>query len=81
MTPSHLAPQTCSVLDECLNGLRTLRLDIATWEKDAYRRAQGWAGENGDRTTEIMRAIASRMKAAIHLSNFEKEDQRARRRG
>jgi len=30
--------------------LRTLRLAIATWEKGASWRDQGWAGENGDRS-------------------------------
>jgi hypothetical protein len=29
-----------------------MRLAIAAWEKGASWRAQGWAGENGDRTIE-----------------------------
>ncbi len=32
------------------NGPSNKRLAIATWEKGASRRAQGWAGENGDRS-------------------------------
>jgi len=44
-----LAPQTWSVQDVVWTALRTLRLAIAIWVKGASWRAQGWAGENGDR--------------------------------
>ena len=49
-----LAPQTWSVQDCVRTDRRTLRLAIATWEKGASWRTQGWAGENGDRSDRAM---------------------------
>jgi hypothetical protein len=49
-----LPPQTWSVRDFVWTDLQTLRLAIATWEKGASWRAQGWAGENGDRSDRAL---------------------------
>jgi len=40
-----------------------MRLAIATWEKGASWRAQGWEGENGDRSD---RALHSSQVAGGH---------------
>ena len=53
MTPVLLGSTTCSVLDFVRTELRTM-LAIAAWEKGASWRAQGWAGENGDRSNGVM---------------------------
>jgi hypothetical protein len=65
-----LAPQTWSVLDFVRTDLRTLRLAIATWEKGVSWRAQGWAGENGDRSDRVM-----------HPSQIAKSDQPPSQKG
>ena len=76
-----LAPQTWSVLDFVRTDLRTLRLAIAAWEKGASRindckqsvggrvkrRAQGWAGEIGDRRDEGPASVATRIRRPVHL--------------
>jgi hypothetical protein len=51
---SLLGSATCSVPDFVRTDLRTMRLAIAAWEEGASWRAQGWAGENGDRSDRAM---------------------------
>ena len=54
MALSLLGFATCSILDQGLNGTSNMRIAIAAWEKGASWRAQGWAGEKGDRTDRAM---------------------------
>jgi len=53
--PCHyLAPPTWSVPYFVGTDLRTERLAIATWEKGASWRAQGWEGDNVDRSDKAL---------------------------
>ena len=43
-----------------------MRLVIAAWEEGASRRAQGWAGVNGDRSTSACTSRKSQQDSTIH---------------
>ena len=47
--------------------LQTLRLAIAAWEKGVSRRAQGWAGENGDRNKRAIHPSQVAATPPIHI--------------
>ena len=70
MALSRLGSATWSVLDFVRTDLRTVRLAIATWDKGASWRDQGWAGENVDRRDKALRFIhCLSRKAPIHLQH------------
>jgi len=66
-----LAPQTCSVLDEGLNGTSNTASRHRHLGQEHVSACAWMAGEIADLTIEIMRAIANRMSLTIHLHEKE----------